>query len=98
MINIKVRKFQYLINNKKLITVARFSKQKGFDLLAEVAGKVLTQFPDWTLEIYGDGSQDIKSDFLERINDKGIQNQVKIMGNVKGVEKIYPGHVRQNCR
>lgn len=84
--------YGYDLNNKKLITVARFSKQKGFDLLAEVAGKVLTQFPDWTLEIYGDGSQDIKSDFLERINDKGIQNQVKIMGNVKGVEKIYPGH------
>lgn len=83
---------EYNLNSKKLITVARFSKQKGFDLLAEVTGKVLTKFPDWTLEIYGDGSQDIKSDFLDRINKKGVQNQVKIMGNVKGMEKIYPGH------
>lgn len=70
---------------KKIITVGRFSREKGYNLLKEVAQKVYEKYPDWTWDIYGDGEQHI-------YNDLSLLANVNLKGIVKGVNNIYPGH------
>lgn len=43
------------LDNKKVITVGRYSYQKGYDLLIKVWDKVHKHCPDWALDIVGDG-------------------------------------------
>lgn len=42
-----------LLTAKKVIAVGKQSHQKGYDLLLQAWQKVVTQQPDWQLEIYG---------------------------------------------
>lgn len=45
------------LDNKKIITVGRYSYQKGYDLLIKVWEEVHKRYPDWTLDIIGDGEE-----------------------------------------
>ncbi|KHF38264.1 glycosyltransferase family 4 protein [Halalkalibacter okhensis] len=64
------------LNAKKVIAVGRLEEEKGFDMLIEAFSIVNKEYPDWVLNIYGEGSQ---RDFLERnINDKNLQNYIKL--------------------
>ena len=51
---------KYNLDSKKLITVGRFHKQKGYDYLSKVAIKVLSRYPDWQWDIYGSGDEQIR--------------------------------------
>ena len=46
-----------LLENKKIIMVGRLSKEKGYERLVPIAKKLLTDFPDWQINIYGNGDQ-----------------------------------------
>ncbi|MDG2956251.1 glycosyltransferase family 4 protein [Bisgaard Taxon 10/6] len=70
---------------KKILTVGRFTFQKGYDILAIVASKIYDKYPDWVWDIYGDGNLEIK----EKLQD--IPN-ICLKGIVKGTENIFPGH------
>lgn len=84
-------KKDYLLDSKKLITVGRFCYEKGYDYLVKVAKKVLAKNPDWEWDIYGTGNEKIKHQLME-FNKGRQQDKVNLMGNVKGIENIYPGH------
>ena len=43
------------LDNKNLITVGRLSKEKGYDDLLRLFKKLSTKYPDWKLNIVGDG-------------------------------------------
>ncbi|CGG67284.1 glycosyl transferase [Streptococcus pneumoniae] len=79
-------------NSKKLITVGRFDKQKGYDLLSKVAIQVLLNNPDWEWDIYGSGNDQIKQNLITALDKGGVLSRVHFKGNVKGTENIYPGH------
>lgn len=78
---------EYKINSKKIITVGRFTRQKGFDMLVQVAEKVFEKHKDWEWHIYGDGEE------FEKINkmivDKNLQNNVKLMGRTDKIMELY---------
>ena len=71
-------------NNKKLITIARFSSQKRIDLMVEIVESIFKdkKYKDWTLEIYGSGPEE------EKIK-KSIHNhkQIKLMGLTNNPQK-----------
>ena len=73
-----------ITNNKKLITIARFSKEKRIDLMIEIVEDIFKdkKFQDWTLEIYGNGPEE------ENIK-KVIHNhkQIKLMGLTDNPQK-----------
>lgn len=48
------------LTNKKAIAVGRFEHEKGFDYLIEVWKKVYEKHPEWTLDIFGEGSLKLK--------------------------------------
>lgn len=76
-VRFKSTKIADVISNKKLITIARFSKEKRIDLMIKIVEDVFKdkEFSDWTFEIYGSGPDE------EKIK-KLIHNhkQIKIMG------------------
>lgn len=76
-VRFKSRKVANVIDNKKLITIARFSGEKRLDLMVDIVEEVFKDkiFSDWTFEIYGNGP-------LEDMIKKQIKNhkQIKIMG------------------
>ena len=83
---------KYNLNSKKLVTVGRFDKQKGYDYLSKVAVNILSKFPNWQWDIYGSGDDSIKEKLVEKLKEGGVVAQVNFMGNVRGIENIYPNH------
>lgn len=83
---------RYEKGSKKLLTVGRFSEQKGYDYLAKVAVNVLSKYPDWQWDIYGSGDENIKQELIIELEKGGVLSQVNFLGNVKGTENIYPEH------
>ena len=81
----------YSIEAKKILTVGRLHFQKGYDYLSKVAVNVLSKYPDWQWDIYGSGDDSIKEKLVEELKE-GVVAQVNFMGNVRGIENIYPNH------
>lgn len=76
-VRFKSKKVSDVINNKKLITIARFSNEKRLDLMVDIVEEIFKdkKFNDWIFEIYGSG-------LLEDMIKKQIKNhkQIKLMG------------------
>lgn len=82
--------------NKSVIFVGRFSVQKDIDSLLRIWRIVNERYPDWTLNIYGDG--ELKEHFLpiinllnanihvfypvEQIMDKYIENSILLLTSI----------------
>lgn len=66
-----------VIKNKKLITIARLSKDKSIDKMIDIATDIFKdkKYKDWTLEIYGIGEEE--QYLKEKITNK---KQIKLMG------------------
>lgn len=79
----------YNKNSKKIITVGRISKQKGYDLLIEVAQGVLKKNKDWIWDIYGEGDEVLKEQLIKKIENYEISDRLKFKGVVKNMDKYY---------
>lgn len=75
------------MENKKVIAVGRYTYQKGFERLIEAWHLVASDFPDWKLEIVGDGEQ--RTRLKERIAQYGIDNSVVLVPANNEIEKHY---------
>lgn len=77
----------YNKDTKKIMSVGRFSPEKQYDLLIEVAEKVLLKHKDWKWELYGDGEtfQEIQN----LIRQKKLEKQVILKGNEKNIQEKY---------
>ena len=71
-----------LIRRKNILAVGRLDvwKVKGFDLLIEAWGKIAHKYPDWTLDIAGEGTE--KSiQYLQKLSyDVNVEKQVVFLG------------------
>ena len=73
------KKGTYILREKKIISVARFSKQKNFPLLFDSFANFVNDFPDYTLKIYGiDGYED---NIKKIIQNLGLEKKVQLMKN-----------------
>ena len=61
-----------------VVAVGRYTAQKGFSYLIRAWKYVSSQFPDWHLEIWGDGEE--KDKMLALIKQQGLQNTIHLMG------------------
>ncbi len=80
----------YDTKSKCILTAGRFSKEKGMDLLVDVAGKLREKTEDFTWEVYGDG--DMFPEISERIEKEGLKEHVHLKGLTDQMEKCYQGH------
>ena len=72
---------------KRVIAVGRLDYQKSFDRLILVWEKVHKQMPDWRLDIFGQGEW--KEMLQSMIDERGLQDCVKLNGPTKNIGKEY---------
>ena len=73
--------------NKTIISVGRLAEQKGYDDLIEVWNKLFKKYPDWKLEIYGEGP--LRKELQEKIDTLGMTNSLLLKGNDKRIVERY---------
>lgn len=80
-------KNEYNLDSKKIITVGRFDKVKGYDRLVKIAKKVLEKNKDWEWHIYGDGEEFKNIETL--IKEKQLENKLILKGKVDNIYELY---------
>jgi glycosyltransferase involved in cell wall biosynthesis len=62
---------------------------KGFDILIEAWGEIASKYPEWKLEIAGNGSKD-NFDFLkEKAIDNGVVDRIEFLGYRTDMQNLY---------
>lgn len=72
---------------KRVISVGRFSEQKGYDLLIKAWQTVAESHPDWTIEIYGEG--ELHDELERQIHESHLEKQVKLCAPVSNIIEKY---------
>lgn len=72
--------------NKVIITASRLVPQKNLPMLIKAFSGLEKEHPDYSLEIYGSGSDEKK--LQEFINNHGLNNSVKLMGHATDIHTI----------
>lgn len=93
-VRFKSKKVSNVIDNKKLITIARFSNEKRLDLMVDIVEEIFKEkkYSEWCFEIYGSGP-------LENIIKEHIHNhkQIKLMGLTNAPkEKLLKASINLN--
>ncbi len=78
---------EYRLESKKIISVGRFGKEKGFDQLIKAFALVAQKHPDWTLTIYGDG--EMMPAVKDLVTEYHLESQVELPGMCTDLEKRY---------
>lgn len=78
---------EYDSKTKKIISVGRFGKEKGYDMLVKAAKKVMPNHSEWEWHIYGDGEtfESTKKAILE----SNLEKQVILKGAVGNISELY---------
>jgi glycosyltransferase involved in cell wall biosynthesis len=78
---------QNKLQNKVVVAIGRHSIEKQFDILIKIWKKVVVEYPDWTLKIYGetDGEKTIEK-LVQQLN---MNNHVKLHSPIKNIEQAY---------
>ena len=80
----------YHKDSKMLISVGRLSYQKNYQLLIDIADKLLKKHEDWSWHIYGDGEQ--RDELEEKIIQKGLLGKLVLMGTVSDLYDRYSNY------
>lgn len=75
---------------KKAIAVGRLEEQKGFDRLITCWKEIAKQYPDWHLDIYGEGS--LHEKLQEQISSLKLNQQITLCGRRENMMGIYPNY------
>lgn len=73
--------------NKQFISVGRLVFQKGYDRLIEAWTLVYKKYPDWKLNLYGNGN--LENRLKQQILKLGLQNVILIHPPVSNIEDKY---------
>lgn len=63
---------------KRIIAMGRLTRQKGFDLLLSAWSRIAARYPDWQLEIWGEGTEE--QSLRRQAQHAGISSQVLLRG------------------
>ena len=73
---------------KKAIAVGRLEYQKGFDILIDCWKEISKRYPDWKLDIYGEGAY--REELQRQINSLQLGYKVKLCGRNTNIIDVYP--------
>lgn len=74
-------------SSRKILSVGRFGKEKGYDMLVEMAKTILPAHPDWQWHVYGTG--ETFEETAAKIAEYGLESQLILKGNVKEAYRLY---------
>lgn len=75
------------MSTKTVLAVGRLTYSKGFDLLLQAWKKVHEKFPDWKLNIVGEGEE--RNRLESFINKNHLNHSVKLVGNTNEIDTYY---------
>ena len=84
------------LKNKKIINIGRISKQKQQLLIVEAFSQIATAYPDWTLELWGEESENPAYSKQVRcaISKHRLEKQILLMGTTdKMQEKLLDSSI-----
>lgn len=81
---------EYDKESKRILSVGRFGKEKGYDLLVKAAKNVFARHSDWVWDVYGDG--ETFKEISEEVRKNGLTDNVLLHGNAKSTLELYGGH------
>jgi GalNAc-alpha-(1->4)-GalNAc-alpha-(1->3)-diNAcBac-PP-undecaprenol alpha-1,4-N-acetyl-D-galactosaminyltransferase len=76
-----------LLRRNVILGVGRLNHQKGFDLLINAFAQIASRFPDWEVEIAGDGP--LRGALDGQIAALGLTGRVRLLGQVHDVFSLY---------
>lgn len=80
--------------SKKIIAAGRLVELKGFERLIESWSHIAYKYPDWSLEIYGDGEEQYKNKLYNLIDKYSLKEQVFIYPSTnKIIEKMLDSRI-----
>lgn len=74
--------------NNRIIMVGRVSPEKGYERIIPIAKILKSRFPNWTLNIYGDGPDLPK--IKEDLEKEDLTGYIICHGQVKDIQNEYP--------
>ena len=76
------------LEEKRLISVGRLSIEKGYIDLLKIFNKISNDYPDWTLDIIGDGKE--RENLEKYINANNLEKKVTLHGfqNKEYIDKL----------
>lgn len=79
------------VKDKIVLAAGRISDwhYKGFDILLKAWGTIAKQYPDWTLEIAGEGKKEDLELLQDIVRKSNVENQVKFLGYQKNIVDRY---------
>lgn len=73
--------------SKRVVAIARYSHEKGIDLLLQAWALVEKQTDDWRLDVYGDGD---RGSYEQQASELGLdKSRYQLHGRTNEVEKAY---------
>ena len=71
----------------KVIAVGRYDFQKNFAKLLDLWACIAPAYPDWTLEIYGDGA--LRPELEQQVNRLGLSSSVTLAKPTLQMKEVY---------
>lgn len=71
---------------KKIIAVGRLREEKGFDRLIDIWKMISEKYPDWQLNIFGEGY--LKDELNNKIKTSNLKN-ITLQGSTSNISKEY---------
>lgn len=72
--------------DSKIVSVGRLVKQKDHELLIRSFSEIEKKFPDYCLEIYGEGKE--RTQLMALVNSLGLENKVFFPGESKDIHNL----------
>ena len=73
----------------RVLAVGRYDFQKNFSKLIELWGKIAPKYPDWHLDIYGDGT--LRRDLELQVQALGLSDTVYLAHPTHQMPEVYRG-------
>lgn len=71
---------------KRVVAIGRLEHEKGYDILINAWKLIKVNYPDWTLEIYGEGKEHFM--LQELICSHGLTDSITLKGNTNNVPEV----------
>ena len=85
-INIAYANVTYEGREKRIIAAGRIHEEKQYNHLIRIWGKIFKKYPDWKVDIYGDGNKELLNEYQKYIKDHQI-NRIQFHQATNDLEK-----------
>ncbi len=77
------------LRKKVVVAAGRIAPVKGYDLLINVWGKIIAAHPDWKLQIYGDGDDELQKELQKQVESLGLSKSISFCGVTNNLNHVF---------